>query len=313
MITYTYGAYVSNLHGCTVMLDPLLPPKKCPVDCVICPLGGTKIHLNKLSTPSPLVSKLLKDLEENKPRNVRINTVMIWGFGDPLLIENVDDVISKVAGLLRDEGIDAKIVLHSSLVYARSVEKILSTVSSINVPYIWYGEDRRALGWVTSRSFADYLESLKHLSKLEKGKIVPELFIFRIGSEHYPSLDHLSETLVHLSRAGFEEVVVKPAERPSPGHSIKPPSPSYIEKVVEELESKGIRAVPETTLIPESPFEWNNVYTSLYNHVLRIALRYEEVKFTYGDLGVIALNNLISRRKIVLIHWGGTTFYKAII
>lgn len=313
MITHTYGVHTSSLYGGTILLDPLLPPKKCPLDCVICPLGETRSRLDKLDLPTPSVDKVLGDLEENKPLNANLEALLIWGFGDPLLLEDVDGFTSRVVASLRNKGMNAKVLVHSSLIRVKVAEKLLNTIDVLVIPYLWYGEGKQALGWTTSKSFIEYLEALKYLNKLEKGKIVPELYVFRIGSEHYPSLEHLNEALVHLNRTGFENTVIKPLDRPSPGRTTKPSTPGYIRTLVEKLEERGIRVVIETSLLPRSPFEWKKVSTRIYNHTLRIPLRYDEIKSIYGDLGVIALNNMISRKEIVLIHWGGRIFYKAVI
>ena len=306
MITHTYGVYLSNTIDKALLLDLLLPPKKCPLDCVICPLGATS-HFSVEGLKPPPPPKLLEDAKSNGPQDTVLQETLVWGFGDPLLLEDLDVVLKG----LKEAGI-ARIYVHTSGLRAKQVEKILGVADRVLIPYLWYGEEKHALGWAPDKSFSAFLELLRELVSKSSGKIQLELYVFRLGISTYPSLEHLDEAIARLAAIRIEEIVVKPVERPSPGRNIKPPAPRYVDALAEELENRGFNTRIEHAKLPNSPFKWRRVVVSLYNHILRIPLSTDEIRAYYGNLGVIALNNLVSEKKVARVSWGKKLFYKGI-
>lgn len=313
MITYTYGVYVSNLYGETLLLDPLLPPKKCPLDCVICPLGKTRHVLGSQVIRSPRAERVYKDVEENKPIGLEPNSILIWGSGDPLVLEDTGDLLEKFRSMLQEHGVKSKLIVHSSLVRALPLEKILAAVDVLVVPYLWYGDDKHVLGWPIDLSFSTYMDILKHAARQQRGKVVLELYVFKLGTQLFPSLEHLDEAMVNIDRLGFESVIVKPVDRPSMDHLVKPTPESHVKLLLDKLAEKGFEVAIEKPQQPNSPLNWNRVIDRLYNHLLRLPLSYDEVRSIYGDLGITALSNLVERKKVVRVHWGGKIYYKAIL
>jgi hypothetical protein len=58
---------------------------------------------------------------------------------------------------------------------------------------------------------------------------------------------------------------------------------------------------------------WRNTITALYNYIVRIPLKYSEIKEMYGDLGVEALNNLIAKNLAVRRAWSGNIYFKGLV
>lgn len=311
MITYTYGVYMSSLYGKTLLLDPLLPPKKCPLDCVTCPLGKTKRAKTDQVVRGPSPERLYRDVEENKPANLVPDTILIWGSGDPLLLAELGDLLEKLNVMIRERWIRARLVVHTSLTRSLPLDKLLEVVDSFVVPYLWYGDDKHILGWPIEMSFAAYTDVVKYIARLYKEKLMLELHVFKLGSQLLPTAEHLDETLVNISRIGIENIIVKPLDRPSAGHLVKPPPESRVKLLLDKLVEKGIDAKLETALPFNALLEWNRVIDRLYNQLLRLPLSYDEVRSIYGDIGVTALNNLVERKKVVRFHWGGKIYYRA--
>lgn len=313
MLSHTYGVYRSSLYGRVLLVDPLMPPRKCPLDCVVCPLGRPQRLTGESRLQGPPAAKIFKDLEENMPKGLDPDSLMIWGFGDPLLLNNIVETLKELTHLMREIGLDARILIHTSLLQGGLLEGVSSVVDSLLIPYLWYGDDKQVLGWPPSKQFSAYIELLKHYNKLHEGLVKVELYVFRLGSTHYPSADQLDEALLYITRAGIENIVVKPLDRPPSSYTAKPPIQSYVDMVVEKLTESGIKSAVESSLQFDEPLEWNKVAARLFNQLLRMPLTYDEIRSIYGELGVLALSNMVSRGKVTLIHWGGKLFYRATI
>jgi len=318
-LLHVYGFYSSNISGSVVLVDPLLPPKKCPLDCISCPLGVTKRFEREVEqrvNVDSLISELQEVIEAFKRASLNVNTVYIWGFGDPLVLNNVESTLKAVEHFISNYGLKTKIHLHASSVNIDKLakyKKILEYVDMVIVPYMWYGEDKVSLGWNIEHSFNLVLEKMKHISVLNRDKIAIELHIFRIADLTYPDQSHLAETITHLRNTRIENVVVKRVDRPSEGHVLKPASESYIIKVEEELINAGFKVNVDVFTPIKRRIAWKSTIIGLYNYIARIPLKYSEIRDMYGDLGVEALHNLIGKKLAVRISWGGSIYFKGLV
>lgn len=311
-ITFTYGIHLTNTMGRAVAVDPLLPPKKCPLDCIICPLGssaGKPKDMEGLKTPPANV--LLADYKNNKPADFTHDVMFLWGFGDPLILPDIHEKLADLKKLLIEEGVDVKLAVHTSLLRRKVLNEVVHVVDIIEVPYLWFGDQLSILGWPESASFSAYTETLKYLNKTASSKVLVKVYVFRIGSRMYPAVSDLEELILVLSSTRTDKVILKSLNRPSPGHATKQSSQSHVEAVVEELSKNGIRVILEQEALPEKPLQWSRLANNLYNHLLRTPLTLREIKGLYGDLGIIALTNLASKKKVVHLYWGKQVYYWA--
>jgi len=318
-LLHVYGFYFSNIIGNVVLADPLLPPKKCPLDCISCPLGVTKRFEREVEQRvdvNSIISELQEIVEVFKQIFLNIDAIYMWGFGDPLVLSNLNSVVKAVSQFVNDRGLKTKILLHASSVNIGRLVKhreILDYVDDVIIPYMWYGEDKVSLGWNLEHNFNLFLEMMKSVNMLNKNKITVELHVFRIGDLIYPDQHHLAETIAHLRNTKIENIVIKRVDRPSEGHVLKPAPEGYVNRVKEELINSGFRVSVDVFTPIKRRIAWRNTITALYNYIVRIPLKYSEIKEMYGDLGVEALNNLIAKNLAVRRAWSGNIYFKGLV
>jgi len=319
-LLHIYGPYSSNITGITVLVDLLMPPKKCPLNCITCPLGATKIsdHEIPLSiSTTRIVEELSEALSAFKKSSASLDAIYIWGFGDPLVLSSVSSALRVLGDFIRNNLPSSKILLYTSIVnvgktlkYSREIEDY---VDIILVPYLWYGEDKVFLGWNSRYNLNSSLEALKVANAHLRCKIIPVVYTFKVGSLLYPDPQHLAETIAHLRSARLEEVIVKRVDRPSSRQGVKTVSKSYVKRVEEELVNAGFKVRVEEISMPGKRVVWRNTITSLYNYLLRLPLKHSEIVSLYGDLGVEALSNLVAKNLVIKIPWNGNIYYKSLI
>ncbi|MCC6054548.1 MAG: hypothetical protein LM589_04475 [Thermosphaera sp.] len=325
-IDYFYGLYPSSVYGNLILVDPLLPPRKCPLKCISCPLPGVLDEDKYLPKEGLLVSinEVLDNIESLFPETNEIDGLLLWGFGDPMLLGNLGDFILALKTLLARLGVGRKILIHTSLVslhrectiglnnpICSNYKKLIDYVDVVITPFLWYVVDKQAFGWPKGLNLSSYLETIKSIQAEKQGKIVLEIHVFRLHDELFPSPAYLDELLVHLKYLELKEVILKPIDRPTRGSRVKQPSRSQVERISEYLSNEGFRVLVEYFSKPPVA-TWRNTARVLYNQLIRFPLRYSEVKLLYGDLGVIALDNLVSRNLAVKVTWGGEVFYAGV-
>lgn len=329
-VDYFYGVYPSSVYGNLLLLDPLLPPVKCPLRCIICPLqldlSESSHEVERLSIP---IDKVLASLKKYiEPPIDQINGVLIWGYGDPLYITNLFEFLVSTSITLRDLNIDTKIFIHTSLIplvksHVRSkrmlepqidevyLRSVMESIDGLITPFTWYTLDLGtdlATGWSREIGLSEYVSSIRELFKGYLDKIYVELYLFKLHEALYPDPGSLDEAIVLLKHAKISRVVLKGVDRPVHIQAVKPPPESYVEKVGEILESEGFKVYIEK-FTPTGSFRFRTLYNVIYNQVLRIPLSYSEIKALYGLNGIIAVNNLIERKYVNRKLWVGETYY----
>jgi len=151
-LSYFYGVYPGRALGNLILLDPLLPPRKCPLNCIVCPLPKPKTSMYQSGIEIP-VNDVYEDLLSSIPESTYIDGVLIWGYGEPLLTRNLDELLLHVKILLRKQGFQSKTYIHSSLIplvktcskqenteqTSKCVEYslLINQVEGFLVPFIW--------------------------------------------------------------------------------------------------------------------------------------------------------------------------------
>jgi len=321
-IDHFYGVYPSLAHGSLALIDPLLPPFECPFDCLTCPLPRIGKPGTTASTKRDVkVENVLKSLRDAAPSLSGLDGVLLWGFGDPLLIKNLEPLLRDLRIHISVLGI-RNIYIHTSLLPlvdvctknpdsedCRSYQQVIDLVDRVIVPYLWYGVDKHLFGWPRKVSFSNYIDGVKRLMSGKSDKLIIEIHVFRLREEHYPDLQQFEESLIYLKRMEAKSVVLKAVDRPCSSLLVKHISPRYLDKLIEVAEREGFKISIDGFGSPPL-ISWRNVAKTLYNQVLRMPLSYDEIKSLYGDLGVIALNNLYERRLVQKIVWRDSLFYR---
>jgi len=311
-IEYVYGVHPSRCFGLTIGLDVLLPPKKCPLDCAWCPLGKT---VDKTRTPigqAPNLSKIIEELRELYEQNPLIaKKIYVWGFGDPLLIGKMPDVVAT----LEAENLADKVIVHTSglLLPLHLSSRLFDQVDEVVIPFEWTSETRIGFGWEQTVSVSTFLQILADFNKKYPGKIGLEITVFKFASSLTPSLDSLREIVNQAGRVGVEKVYLKTVNR-HVNDRIRSVSPGLIAEYAQIFEDNGIKPVicAESTNF-EVGVRKQGLIRLVYNHILRKPLSFRELKTIYGDNGVISAENLVSMKKAVKTTWEREVYYRGVI
>lgn len=319
-VEHFYGLYPSSTYGNLLLLDPLLPPKKCLVDCITCPLK--KNRATEMSTSIKEPSFIIDNLKERLPTGIEINGVLLWGFGDPLLLSNIYEITLSLRTFLSLQGINCKLYVHTSFLKLLDVfdassknysygatEPLIELIDGFVIPFLWYGAEKYLLGWPRNKNFSGYLELLKNFFENNRDKLIVELHLFRVHEISYPERLYIDEVVALLRYIKAEKLVLKFIDRPTANPRVRPISESYVEHLREYLTEEGFKISVDRHLLLPIPPQWKKTAIVLYNHILRIPLKYAEVRAMYGDLGIIALNNLISKNLVTRITWGGDIYF----
>lgn len=324
VIEYFYGLCTSSIFGNLLLLDPLMPPKKCPLNCIICPLRHDQIH-EKVNF-NILPSTVTRNLEERLPSGIQVDGILIWGYGDPLLYEHVTDLVILLRSYLGEKGLGRKIYVHTSLLKLltstrefskfshedpsiSNTKMLIDLLDGVIIPFLWYGGEKYLLGWPQNIGFSDYLMLLKHIFSECREKLLIELYLFKLFENLYPERFHLDELLTALRYIKAKNIILKVVNRPTTNPHVKPVPESYVSKISQYLVEEGFEVYIEKPSLPHASPQWKGVATILYNHILRLPLKHYEIKALYGDLGIIALSNLISKNLVVKIPWSGDIYF----
>lgn len=330
-VDHFYGVYPSRIYGNLLLLDPILPPIKCPLRCIVCPLQGEAENRGRYQNRiSVHIERVLSSLRKYVESPIdQFDGLLIWGYGDPLHIVNLFEFLVSTRIIIKELGIKGKIYLHTSAIplikyHARAelgserlfdreyLKSIIESIDALLVPFIWHIFDLEsdlAKSWTRDVGLSEYLTSIRELSRIMSDKINLELYLFKLHESIYPDSRSLDEIIALLKYARINKIILKSIDRPVLNQAVKPVSASYLEKTREKLENEGFNVLVDQFIRPTSSFKFKSLYNVIYNHVLRTPLSYAEIRSLYGNSGVIAANNLIEKKWIRRIHWAGEIFY----
>ncbi|MEM4717528.1 MAG: hypothetical protein QXE81_02060 [Desulfurococcaceae archaeon] len=326
-IDYFYGVYPSSVFGDLALLDPLLPPRKCILDCSTCPLHYTTSQITtKLESPTIPIEGVLNSINKYiEDQTSLFNGVLIWGYGDPILSRNIFEFILASRVHINKHKLGNKIYVHTNLVSAvKSCTEILtgyvetpectiykSLIEQIDgfiIPFILYTTERHIFGWPIDISITNYLTTLRELFKTNMNKLFLEIYLFRLEDSLYPERNHIEELTVLLKHLHAKNILLKLIDRPLGKHKLKPVPASYADKIQGYLENEGLKVQVEY-FRPLKQFSFNYLINVIYNQLLRIPLKHSEIRALYGDKGTIALNNLVSKNYATKITWISDVYY----
>ena len=306
-----YGPHPSKCYGSILYIDSLLPPKKCPYDCVFCTLGKTAVKTTK-----PLlyvsVDRITRDLEEYLSENNKVfDNIMIWGSGDPLLNYQLPVIVSNVRNSLEEKSVKAKILVKTTglnlvMEWVFPLYEIIDEVIiQLSLPgSLW----RTYMKPPSDLVFRKLLENLSLLDKRYKGKISVELILFKIDSINNFEEDVLIELISAYKKIGVRKIYVSTIDRPTT-MNVKPVSDKILHRVSDKLVDEGFK-VDICTRSPMIRGVKGDVVKWMYNHILRIPLSTDEITMIYGDRGLSVLDQLVKNELVEKISWGKQIFFK---
>jgi len=307
-----YGPHPTPCYGNAVVVDSLLPPKKCPYNCVFCPLGETVIKTNKPGVYAS-VERVAGDFEEFlKDNGVVFEKVLVWGFGDPLLNYQLPAILNSIKSILVEKNINAQLVVKTTGLNMGEnwVFPLYEIADEIVVPLstppsLWKVYSKP----VEKYAFEKLIEKLASIDKRYRAKMSAELVVFKINSSGNFEEEVLHELVSVYSRIGFSKVYVTTLDRPA-HHGVKPVNQKVLEKIASKLIDEGLKAHVCSKKLVSSQVKITTLKW-LFNHVLRMPLSTMEVLGIYGEWGLAVLNQMVKNNLVSKISWEGQVFFKA--
>jgi len=319
-VDFFYGIYPSSVHGNLFLIDPLLPPKKCPLHCATCPLitNLEPRETKKVDLDAPIMN-IMNSIKKHLPFETKINGFLLWGYGDPLLLGNIYELLIALRALLIEHGLQVKIYVHSSLIplvescsqensKCTIMKSVVEQVDGFITPFLWYSVDKYMLGWPQETSLTHYAGAIRRVFENNYGKLNIELHAFKLHEHLYPELHDLEEVVIVLKHMRSKSIVVKPIDRPTVNQYLKPTPESHVARIVDYLENEGFKTRVEKFNPPQN-IPWKEPSNILYNYTLRIPLKYSEIRSLFSEIGLIALDNLVTKKYITKTTWAGEVFF----
>lgn len=253
------------------------------------------------------------DLEEFLEENGCIfKTLVVWGFGDPLLNYQLPIILNNVKNVLENYNCGVKLVLRTPAVNGNAewVRPAIDLVDSIIIPFstppsFW----REVVDPDPSFNIISYIENLKKLSGRSREKMWIELVLFRTIGFTNAEDRVLGELASILWRIRVDKIYLKTLDRPSHSTRIKPVHGNLYRVVYDKLVEQGFRVV---SCIENAGVDVviHNSGLRLYNHILRKPLNTLEIIKLYGDDGLKYMSVLDKRGCLDKILWEGNVYYK---
>ena len=313
-----YGPHISRCFGLSLGIDPLLIPKKCPYDCIYCPLSVKTI--NKTYSPKIIVTKdkILSDLRHfiNSNRDVfeNIEHIIVWGMGDPLLNYHTPLIVEEIKKLLVNEKSSAKIVLRTTgyLIDEKWAYPVLENANYIIIPIDAAGEYRQIINNPLEKlKLKQLVQKIKSIPRVLRNKFFIEINLLRYNGLRNSDPKILDEILSYISMSGVSKILLKTINRPSWNTRIKPVKGRVFEKTREYLENNGYKVFAciekplEKKIIIKSDLE-----EAILNHLLRKPLSNEEIQKIYGLRGIITAEKFVEANLVEKINWLNKIYFR---
>ncbi|WP_148676708.1 radical SAM protein [Staphylothermus marinus] len=308
-----YGPHPSRCFDWSLGVDVLLPPKRCPHNCIYCPLGRTSIKTMK---PTMLIDPetVKKEIEEFIQVNGCIfRNILLWGYGDPLLNYHTPLVAKTIRDIINQYGCKSSIRIRTTgyTLGEKWASPILDIVDEVIIPFDAAEDTRQVINDPMNNAKTSLLiKILKSIPKTYRRKIAFEINLLKINgikNSDPPTLDELTS---HIGSTGIVKIYLKTINRPSWKQMIKPVRGKLFARVKDYLVDKGYivkECISEkhNTIVLSSDLE-----EALINHLLRKPLSTDEIRATYGDKGVVLAEKMVLENLLDKILWGQKLFFK---
>ncbi|RLG81197.1 MAG: radical SAM protein [Thermoprotei archaeon] len=307
-----YGPHPSRCFGLSLGIDPLMPPKRCPYDCIYCPLGRTVIRTTQpslLVKPESVLNDLKKFIEEN---GIVFEAITIWGLGDPLLNYNIALLVNSVREVLREYECNVPIIVRTTGFNIGSswIKPLLPLVDYIVIPVDLPSTLRKIyINPAPNLKFTDIVSSVRSIDKAYRDKFIVEVNLFRFENFTNATAIILNELIADIKSLHIDKVLIKTVNRVPKDRRVKPVRGKLINKVVEGFTEEGFsvdmckdRNYGKITLV--------NIELGLINHLARKPLKTSEIHYLYGPRGVALAEDLVRRGLAEKINWEKAVYFR---
>lgn len=307
-IKTVYGPHFSKCFDLSIGIDPLLPPKKCPLNCIYCSIGETMVKTIK---PKILVdpARVVRDLEYFVDKNgVVFKNIFTWGFGDPLLNYQLPVITENIRNYLNNIEFKGKFIVKTSGVLLNSswVKPFFKYIDEVVVPFsLPHSFWNMFVEPVGEYRFSSIINSLKNTIREYGDKLSIELTIFRYRDFTNAEESVLSETLSTLHNLKPGRIYVRTINRPSRVVDAKPVRGDLFRKVVDKLIEEGFETILCKSVFQNKISIVDNT-NCLFNHILRKPISTDEVMQIYGS----NVLKILDKSFVSKINWDNKIYFR---
>ncbi len=315
------GPYPSRrARGYIVLLDPIGSPKKCPYNCIYCPITGRVIKSDKPVSLSPS-SILLKDLEYLLDKLSDIEIVLFNGMGDPLLNVFIRDIVGDVRNFLKKQSLDHVLWIKTTL-YPLRYYKGTRFLEYFDKIYVKVDTGSRELFDVINDPVnglkLSYLKDvIGSLPRDLRKRVVIEYTLVDLGGEGNWVREYVDEYIAFLHSIRAENILLTTFYRPPRSGYVKSVSRKIVDLVAKRLIEEGfsVKVVYEPY---EEPYRHVVIAdpVDIYSLLLRRPMTLLELRrafnIPYSDLAY-AINKLSSMKLVEEVRWRGRIFYRGLL
>ncbi len=240
IIRNAVGPYPSRrANDYIVIVDPIGPPKKCPYNCIYCPMGSTVVKTDRVYSLIP-PKKILDDYSHIMEKiEYGVKIILFNGMGDPFLNYFLENIVEEIKGFNREHGLDMELWVKTTLaplVY-HDRKNLLGLFDRVYVVFDSGSLDDLSLindpvNHVRIRDLVRYISSLDI-------DVIAETTLVNIGGEGNWVSGSLELIASWLGRAGVKQVLLKTLSRPPRSMDAKPVSKKILYSVREYFIEHG--------------------------------------------------------------------------
>jgi len=317
IIRNVVGPYPSRrINDYILIVDVVGPPKKCPYNCIYCPLGNTKVKTSKVHSLIP-PKKIIEDYKYIIEKvGLDIKAILFNGLGDPFLNYFLKNIIEDLKKINNELGIDLEYWIKTTLVPLtyHGGSRLLKLFNKI---YVIFDAGSRE-DYTLINDPLDYIrlnDIIRYLSKIDID-IVSETTLVNIDNEGNWKRDSLELLASWLRRARIKNIVLKTLSRPPRSKDAKPVSKKILYSVKDYLDEHGFKV---NVLLSDVRISYRRVVlfneSDLYSLLLRKPLDLLELRRALGlpirDIAYL-LSRLESNGLIERIPWKTRIFYRSV-
>lgn len=317
IIRNVVGPYPSRrINDYILIVDLVGPPKKCPYNCIYCPIGNTIVKTNKIYSLIP-PKKIVEDFKYIIEKiGLDIKAVLFNGMGDPLLNYFLKDIVEDLKKINNELGADVEYWIKTTLVplVYNNRSNVLKLFNKVFVIFdVGSRED-----YILINDPLDHIrlkDIIKYINNMSVD-IVAEITLLKIDDDGNWRKESIELLASKLGKAGVEDIILKTLSRPPRSLDAKPVPKKILYNAKDYLDEYGFKV---EVLINCIDTRYRRIVlfneTDLYNLLLRRPMDLLELHRSLGlpirDIAYL-LSRLESNKFIERIPWKKRIFYRCI-
>ncbi len=322
-ILYSIGPYPSRRVGdYIVIVDPVGFPKKCPYNCIYCPIGETIIKTNQ---PNALINynTILRDFENIIDKiGCHPKAILLYGSGDPWLNPWLPLIVNGIRKILAEKecrselwAVTTGFLLNRpwALNVLENIDKIYLKLDTISgEEYTFINDPVEGLSpW----KLKEILNDLKKKSLLRN--IVLDITLIEYNGENNYRSHLIDEIFAYANMVRIENIIIKTINRPPRTKGVKPVSTKVLRKVGEKAIEEGLNPliVTNEVIYQNYPRKINVGVEEIYNYLLRRPMSIIELSRSFSQPIHTVVSKLLvleKNRLVDKIPWRNKIFYKSL-